>query len=290
MKKCPKCGDLSVDPIQCYSCGIIFQKYQYDVATVPAQAVFEKTDPAVVVSKQTMWILLSLPLVAFVVAPLLNIIVPRLVFAVSLWVHEFGHATAAWLCGIAATPFVGWTNYGAGQSWWVSLCFVFLLGVLGYKSYENKCWFLVTSFSLLFFIFLYCRFFLDTIETELFRTYMGIGGEFIISAWLVLAYHHKFPEYMQWDTLKYVSLFFGAVVFYHAFALWLGVSMNERDIPWGSLLGGEGVGDMNTLRNYHGWGRKRMIQSYVRLGYVSLAIIILHYASQVIRRTVFEKN
>ena len=65
-----------------------------------------------------------------------------------VWMHEFGHATAAWLCGFRATPLpLGWTPvepvYSPFVYWGLLLLFVILF-VAGWM--ERKGWALGASY------------------------------------------------------------------------------------------------------------------------------------------------
>ncbi|MCB1197097.1 MAG: hypothetical protein KDK51_01895 [Deltaproteobacteria bacterium] len=279
MNDCPKCGvKREQGAIECYACGIIFAKYSYDVATVIDHKLFEKMQQqSNALSDRRQWFDWFLPILAFGVAPLFKMIFRKLSWALSMWTHEFGHAFAGWWGGVAATPFLGWTNFAPHRSWYVTLCFTFLLGALGYKSWQKKCHFLTLTFFCMFFVQLYFRFALSEYKLDFMFSYLGIGGEFWISTWLVMAYHHTFPKETHWEYLRYVALFVGALVFLNIFTLWWNISHGQADIPWGSLWGGDDHGDMNSLMLEHGWGPKRMITSYLRLGYICMMLMGLHY-------------
>lgn len=278
--ECPKCGSKSTSEQVCSSCGIIFERYEVS-KSIALKREREKQFASLGGGEYSSGpgLELGLPILAFILSPLLLWMLPGLTWSVCMWTHEFGHAMAAWLGGMAATPFLGWTSYG-NRSWIVTLCFTTLLGLLTYKSWEKKSHFLVTVFACMFIAQMYFRFFLNQDELYCLATFMGIGGEFWISALLVIAYHYNLPKETHWPTLRYFVLFAAAFTFYHNFHLWLGVSHGKEHIPWGSLWGGHG--DMDRLRDEWGWSESKITSTYLSLGYVCIAVLAMNYLAQAV--------
>lgn len=288
--ECPKCkANVEASAIECAACGVIFKKLE-DLKSAKVlqhhEELFKSVHSPILSGRADV----AMPMVAFLLAWLIKLIFPKLVWAVSMWVHEFGHATTAWFGGVAATPFLGWTTMGGERSWIVTICFTALLGILGYKSWEKKSYFLVGTFVIAFLTQMYFRFVLNEENLDFMFSYMGIGGEFWISSWLIIAYHYDFPEYVQWRLLKYVALFIGAMVFLNALMMWKNISHGYAEFPWGSLWGGEDHGDMNVLRDEFGWQTLQITSSYVKLGTVCLLIVIVHYIIQVARFFIFAEK
>lgn len=289
--ECPKCkASVESNAVECKVCGVIFKKFDDSRSIRLAQdreKLFESVNAPILSVRMD----IILPLIAFLFAWLMKMILPKLVWALSMWVHEFGHATTAWFGGMAATPFLGWTTRSGERSWTVTMCFTALLGILGYKSWEKKSYFLVVTFILFFFTQMYFRFVINEEKLDFMFSYMGIGGEFWISTWLIIAYHYYFPEYTQWRVLKYAALFVGAFVFFNAFSMWKNIYHGYAEFPWGSLWSGEDHGDMNTLRDEFGWQTFQITSSYVKFGTICVTIIIVHYIFQIGRFFIFsEKN
>lgn len=59
--------------------------------------------------------------------------------------------------------------------------------------------------------------------------------------------------------------------------MWQDIQKGKRSIPWGSLLAGENVGDMNTLSEAYNWSDKTIINTYNTLGNVCLIALISLY-------------
>jgi hypothetical protein len=279
--QCPKCAVISNSPDSCSSCGIIFSKFDA-VRTSQQKKEKEKRISDLHDAQIPVWLEVSFPILAFLFAALFISSAPALGWALGLWPHEFGHAFAGWFRGVAATPFLGWTNYGHGQSWSVTICFSVLLGLLGYLSWKEKSPFLVVIFALMFVVQLYFRFALSDFEWELRAAWSGQGGEFWIGTLMIMAYHYRLPERTYWIVLRYVVLLFGAVVFFRSMHLWLDVQSGAMDIPWGALFD-QCHGDMDQLRDNHAWTNAEIISSYTRMGYVCLTAIVVNYVVNVVR-------
>ena len=238
--------------------------------------------PKVSTNDQTPWWLeLGFPVFALALAPILLWAFPILTWATSLWVHEFGHAFAGWFGGRAATPFVGWTSLSGDRSWTVTICFTVLLGILGYKSWEGRSPFLVLTFILMFLAQLYYRFAMSNSQLGCWISFMGIGGEFWISTWFLVAYHYRMPEATHWHVFRYVGAFVGAFTFYNIYSLWLQVASGKRDVPYGSLWGDSG--DMDNLRDVWLWSPDLITSRYLTLANACIALMMVNYLFQVVR-------
>ncbi len=279
---CPKCGTKSSDTLSCSQCGIVFSKFESSQSQKIHVERQKKLEELNLPHHAVWWVELGFPILAFALSPILFWMFPSLMWATSMWIHEFGHAFAGWFGGVAATPFLGWTSLSSGRSWMVTICFTALIALLGYLSWKKQSYFLVATFVCMFLAQIYFRFFVTYGELQWMFSYMGIGGEFWISTWFLIAYHHRFPEETYWRMLRYPVVFAGAFTFYHIFHLWLGVQAGRRDIPWGSLWGDSG--DMDVLRDEWLWTPQMITSSYVKLGYICLAIMISHYLFQVVRK------
>jgi hypothetical protein len=197
-----------------------------------------------------------------------------------IWMHEFGHATVAWLTGKRALPLpVGWTNVGPEKSNFVYFGVLFLLGVLlvaGWK--ERKIWPVLLALALAPLQF-YMTWRLPGDRADLWLTFGGVGGEFYLSTALMALFYVQFPEKFKWGGCRYVGLFLGASSFLNIWFFWREVRRGNESIPWGSLVAGEedGGGDMNILRDDYRWSNHDIIGTYSHLGRACLAALAIVY-------------
>ena len=245
--------------------------------------------------------LIAFPIVIAVAVGINQTFFVNLLTGFHVWIHEFGHATVAWLSGYRALPLpIGWANIEETKSHFVYLGILFLLGVLFYAGWkERKPWAIIIAILIAPLQF-YMTWHWPHHEYELWTYWAGIGGEYILSTLMIITYFLDFPEKFKWQYCKYVFLFLGASTFANTFEFWQNVN-SAADIPWGTMLHGhddEG-GDMNYLR-WAGWSAQDIISSYQKTGKVCLIVILMSFviASAIqlirelsqVRRSVSEKE
>lgn len=187
-----------------------------------------------------------------------------------VWMHEFGHATAAWLCGFRATPLpFGWTPVEPVYSPFVYYGLLLLFVVLflaGLK--ERKVWPMIAAVMLgLLQYYMTWRMPADRQEFW-WGAFGGVGGEFYLSTLFMLFFFVQLPEKFKWGACRYVFFLIGATAFLDITLRWNQVYHGLEEIPFGSLVNGEGDqgGDMNRLMDGFGWTRAMIRRNYHLLG------------------------
>lgn len=197
-----------------------------------------------------------------------------------IWIHEFGHATVAWLSGRHATPLpFGWTNIGLERSLFVYFGVLTLLGLLFWSGWcEGKSWSMVLAVSLAVLQFL-MTWNLSEDAFQMWCSFGGIGGEFYLSTLLMVSFYFRLPERWRWDFWRYILMLVAASTFWDSFWYWHRITRGEASIPWGSLFGGEGDagGDMNRLSWEFGWSDAQIIETYSQLGNVCAIALFAVY-------------
>ncbi len=224
---------------------------------------------------------LAVPLVA-----LLAIVTTRSVFGFFLqgfivWIHEFGHATAAWLTGKRALPLpIGWTNIGDEKSYFVYFGILGLLGLLAVAGWrERKFWPVLFAVALAV-LQGYMTWILPPERARLWIVFGGCGGQFYLSALLVALFYFEFPEKFKWGVCRYVFLFIGASSFCDTYTFWKKVQHGAVPLPYGSMVNGEedASGDLDTLSADFGWSDRQIIATYNHLGTACLIGLVVVYA------------
>ncbi|MCM1982069.1 M50 family metallopeptidase [Lyngbya confervoides] len=203
-------------------------------------------------------------------------LVKFLLRGITIWVHEFGHATVAWLSGRKAIPLpLGWTNVEPQKSWFVYLGLLILFGLLIWAGYrEQRRWPVGLGI-----VFSGLQFFMTWMMPEdwfdLLLAFGGIGGEFYLSAFLMVSFYFDLPAYFKWDFYRYPVLLGSAFTFWGAWWNWQEIDRGAAAIPWGSLWGGQdhAGGDMNILST-RGWSDQQIIETYNLLGGVCWFLIL----------------
>jgi len=188
-----------------------------------------------------------------------------------VWMHEFGHATAAWLCGFRATPLpFGWTPvepvYSHFVYWGLLLLFVILF-LAGWK--ERKAWAMVAAVALAA-VQYYMTWRMTQLTQEFWwSAFGGVGGEFYLSTLFMMFFWVQLPEKFRWGACRYVFFCIGATAFLNIWLRWRDIYHGAEEIPFGSMINGEDDqgGDMNKLMDGFGWKKFTIRRNYLLLGY-----------------------
>jgi len=197
-----------------------------------------------------------------------------------VWMHEFGHATIAWLTGRRALPLpIGWTNIEPERSTFVYFGVLFLLGVLAVAGWrERKVWPILIA-GLVAPLQFYMTWRMPEYRADLWVAFGGVGGEFYLSALFMLLFYLQLPDKFRWGACRYIFLFVGASSFLNIYLFWRQVKSGAESIPWGSMVQGEedAGGDMNILRDDYRWNNHFITGTYNGLGAACIAVLLIGY-------------
>ena len=216
-------------------------------------------------------------------AALLNSIevIKLLLFGVHIWIHEFGHATVAWLGGHQATPLpFGWTNVGEEKSLFVYFGVLTLLGLLFWTGVkEQRRWPMSLAIALTAIQF-FMTWVISADTFDMLLSFGGIGGEFCLSTLLIISFYFPLPTYWRWDFFRYPAVLLAGFTFLGSLWQWRQIDRGLADIPWGTLFGGSDHigGDMNQLHIVHGWSNQQIIDTYNGIGSACVIAIFSIYA------------
>jgi hypothetical protein len=206
-----------------------------------------------------------------------------------VWIHEFGHATAAWMTGRRALPLpIGWTPIGPERSTFVYFGVLFLLAVFfvaGAKEKKIVPMLLAVGLALAQYVMTWR--WPEQIGYK-WSIFAGVGGEFYLSALMMGLFYFRLPQKFRWGGCRYFFLFIGGAGFYRIWTFWQQVKHGTEGIPYGSMVGGEEDegGDMNILHGDFDWSQHDIVRTYDRLGtacLLTLTAIYLVFALRVDR-------
>jgi hypothetical protein len=230
-------------------------------------------------------------------SPIVNAVAPPLVAGLAIllrisplgflfegfhtWVHEFGHASVAWLSGRWALPVpFGWTNVEHDRSALVYVGVPALLVAMGVAGWlERKLWPIVLA-AILVAMQTFMTWFLPEDRGHMWMIFGGVGGEFYLAAAMIGLFYFEFPEKFKWGGCRYVFLFIGSGVFFESFTFWRDVKHGIEGIPYGTMINGEddGGGDMNILRDDYHWTQHQIIYTYNHLADACILGLVVIYA------------
>jgi hypothetical protein len=196
-----------------------------------------------------------------------------------MWLHELGHAVAAWLCGYPAFPGPWFTSVGAERS------FVFALAITAGLAYavwrawtdERRVWMGVAIAVLALQIVL--TVFLSPAKAHTLITFCGDAGSLVFGAALMAAFFVPPGHKLHRDWLRWGFLVIGAASFADTFPDWWRARHDPGVIVFGEI---EGRADTDpTVLVDSGWTVAQMVSRYVAIGVLSLfalaAAQVLHF-------------
>jgi len=216
--------------------------------------------------------------IAFLIAFIITFIEP-LTWIITMLVHEFGHATIAWLSGYRAMVTFAGTIISPTKSFFVYFGILILIGLTFYKSWkEGKKTIMIVSIILAIIQFIF-TWNISYSTYQMLLYFGGIGGEFYLSTLLIIAFYWRLPNKFYWEFWRFFALIIGVTTFWGSFTKWHRISIGKDQIPWGTFWGGRGDsgGDLNVLNNDVGWSINQIINTYNTLGYICLLIILFTY-------------
>jgi len=206
----------------------------------------------------------------------------------SMWVHELGHAIAAWMCGRFAFPGPWFTPVGAQRTWIVVLL---LAGGLGYGVF--RCWRSRRPWAAFLIVVLlaqvYCTFVLPDRKSMSFIIWSGDGGCMILGTLLMLSFYARKSSQLRVGWLRWGFLVIGAAAFADGFATWWAARTDRDVIPFGENEG-RGPSDPTVLIYQQGFSIPGLVNSYVWLGLACLAVLSVAYILGLSKKFEIEKE
>ena len=283
--ECPKCGLLQDDiHTECPRCGIVFAKVlrvRNDVALAlvdhgrsSAQADVERTlaeRQAFRGELRARVLALPCALAAAWAAVKMS---PGIVRIFTMWVHESGHAVAAWLCGYVAWPGPWLTPVGGERTFALTATMVGLLGFGAFRAWQRERWFWVVVATAVLMLTLFCTFFLREGQARQLITFGGDGGCFVLGTVLMLTLYARADHPLRTERLRWALLILGALAFMDAYRVWSG--------PFDHLPFGEderGLSDPAVLAEEFGWSVLLLVNRYLELARVCFVVLAAAYTA-----------
>jgi hypothetical protein len=193
-----------------------------------------------------------------------------------MWLHELGHAVAAWLCGFSAMPLPWFTSIADSRSLVVSL---FMAAPLVYfvQAFWRAGRRLVPSLlGGLLLAQLLCTFGLSLSRARTLITFFGDGGGMVLGAALMASFYVGADSYLRRHQLRWGFLVIGAVAFVDPFESWCAAGRDSSRIAYG-ISDRSGLSDASKLTETYGWTEPAMVRAYVLLGVACLLALAALY-------------
>ncbi|MFL5415928.1 MAG: hypothetical protein ACJ78Y_08030 [Myxococcales bacterium] len=187
----------------------------------------------------------------------------------SMWVHEIGHAIAAWLCGYPALPGPWFTPVADARSPIVAVLFAGALAYAVFRFWNTERRALAAASAGLLALQLGCTLLASTAARQVI-VFSGDGGCLVFGTLLMATMYAPAESALRRGWLRWSFLVIGALSFADAFAQWWGARSDYERIPFGHNEG-KGLSDPSVLTELFGWTTGALVRRYVVLGCVCLA-------------------
>lgn len=197
--------------------------------------------------------------------------------ALTMPLHELGHAITAWWCGFAAIPTLWKTLIPESRSLFISVLVLALNGFVLWRAWVSQR---MTLFAIG--LVLAALQFVGTVAsthdtTMMAFTFGGDAGAMVLGSVLMLAFFVGPSSRLRAGGLRFGLLAIGAAALVDTFATWWTARTNPDVIPFGEL---EGIGqsDPSKLVEVHGWTVAQLVDRYVMVGVACLAVVLAGWA------------
>ena len=200
----------------------------------------------------------------------------------SMWVHEIGHATTAWLCAFPAFPGPWLTPMASSRSGAFGLLAFAAFTAGAFWSLRTGRRGLAVAFVGLVILQLFCSLALGEERARQLIVFMGDGGCLLLGTLLMLTVYAPEESALKRGWLRWGFLVIGAGAFADVFAQWWASRRDFDRIPFG-MNEGVGLSDPSVLSQTYLWSTDQIVGRYVALGSVCLAILGFAYAYALFR-------
>jgi len=281
---CIRCGAPRAAGPECPSCGVIYERAERLAerrAAEPRQpasaaALFSRQQSledarlelrlarlAVPIALVSSWVLVQTGIGGFVLRT----------FG-SMWLHELGHAAAAWLCGFPAFPGPWLTVISEERSLMFGLLLTAGAGSVFWRAHQQQQTLLAGGAIAFVVLQLFCSFAVRYPIALLFITWAGDAGAMVFGAALMATFFAPPGHKLHRDWLRWGFLVIGAAGFTDVFHVWWSARSDHSKVPLGEYSHGD-ADPWKLLMN--GWPIPVIIDRYLAVGILALIALVVLY-------------
>jgi hypothetical protein len=198
----------------------------------------------------------------------------RIFFAMP--VHELGHASAAWLCGHWAVPFLWKTAWGEERGLVTPLLLLGGFSFLVYRGVTKEETILIVLGALGIAVQATGTLLLKPQTAVSMIVFGGDGAGMVIATGLMASFFFGKDTQLYQGSLRWGFVIIGAAAFVDLSATWFAALSDFAKVPFGEQEGGL-LSDATRLVDEHGWDTRAMIRRHVAFAIGCLAALALVY-------------
>jgi hypothetical protein len=292
---CLQCQAPREEGPECPSCGVVYAKAEQRAALATgvvrpppprlSPAALFGREQALSAARAEMWLArVAVPGALFACWLLVQTDMGRFFLRASsgMWLHELGHATAAWLCGFPAFPGPWFTSVGDERSFWFAFALSGGLGVAVWHARATEDRILGRAALALLVLQLLATLAVPARSASTLISFAGDAGSLLFGAALMATFFAPPGHKLHRDWLRWGFLFLGAGSFTDTFDQWWTARTDATVIPFGEFEHGGPTDPSKLLMS--GWTISVLVGRYVAVGVLCLLALavgqILH-----VRRT-----
>ena len=199
-------------------------------------------------------------------------LLPGPVRLITMWVHETGHAVAAWLCGYQAFPGPWFTPVTTERSFFFTLVLAALIAAGGYRAWQRQRPFWIAAAVITLVLMLCGTFMLSWLSTQQLIVFFGDGGSLVLGTLMTFTIYAPETHSLHKNQIRWGLLAIGALAFMDSFVTWTGPI---DQLPFGENE--NGLSDPTVLTEQFGWTTQLLVDRYRQLSYVCLAVMAIVY-------------